>query len=142
MNIRIAQSQDAEKLTGLFNQLGYVSVSSEIATRIVTRTDTASSIMFVAEEGSTIVGMIALHINFPFHESGKWGVISAFVVSDSARSKGIGAMLLRHAEFHAKSAGCTQIELSSSEARIRAHEFYEKNGYSEKRKRFVKLYVN
>jgi len=35
--------------------------------------------------------------------------------------------------------GCSQIELSSSIARTRAHLFYEQNGYEEKRMRFVKF---
>ncbi|HCH38904.1 MAG TPA: hypothetical protein DE191_05160 [Enterobacter sp.] len=34
--------------------------------------------------------------------------------------------------------GCTQIELSGSERRVRAHNFYENNGDKEVRKRFVK----
>ncbi|ABU77178.1 hypothetical protein ESA_01924 [Cronobacter sakazakii ATCC BAA-894] len=37
-----------------------------------------------------------------------------------------------------RAQGCTQIELSSSESRVRAHHFYDAQGYREVRKRFVK----
>jgi GNAT superfamily N-acetyltransferase len=46
---------------------------------------------------------------------------------------------LSAAEQFAMQHGCSQIELSSSIARTRAHMFYERNGYEEKRMRFVKF---
>ena len=74
----------------------------------------------------------------PLHENGAWGVISALVVDELYRGAKIGERLLLEAEHFAESRGCTQIELSSSERREQAHKFYQKNGYQEVRKRFVK----
>ena len=48
------------------------------------------------------------------------------------------ALKVSEAETFARSIGCSHIELSSGEARVRAHAFYERAGFSEVRKRFVK----
>jgi GNAT superfamily N-acetyltransferase len=142
MNLRIAQAGDARELVTLFEQLGYACASSELSERIATRVDHLRSEIFVAEERAAIVGVIVLNIILPIHEAGKWGVVSALVVNESARGKGIGTALLEHAELHAKKSGCTKIELSSNESRTEAHAFYEKNGLVEMRKRFVKRHAS
>jgi GNAT superfamily N-acetyltransferase len=139
MKLRSAQVQDADELTRLFEQLGYVCTPSELKERIASRVDHIHNEIFVAEVEGAIVGAIAFSTLLPIHEPGKWGLISALVVNESIRGKGIGDALLAHTEHHAKKSGCTQIELSSSESRKKAHAFYEKNGFVEKRKRFLRL---
>lgn len=62
-------------------------------------------------------------------------------MDDAQRSGGIGAALLLAAEAFAREQGCAQLELSSNVARTRAHRFYERQGYREKRMRFVKMLV-
>ncbi|WP_256922703.1 GNAT family N-acetyltransferase, partial [Klebsiella pneumoniae] len=74
----------------------------------------------------------------PVHENRLWALISALVIEESSRGSGIGQQLLHAAERLARDKQCAHIELSSSEKRIRAHQFYENNGYKEVRKRFVK----
>lgn len=83
-------------------------------------------------------------VNFitPIHENGLWALISALVIAESSRGAGIGRKLLIASEQIALDKGCSQIELSSSERRTRAHKFYENNGYKEVRKRLVKLLVH
>ncbi|HBR2091816.1 GNAT family N-acetyltransferase [Klebsiella quasipneumoniae] len=94
--------------------------------------------MLVAEAEQQVCGVIVVNFITPVHENGLWALISALVINESARGTGIGQKLLIAAEQHALDKGCTQIELSSSEKRVRAHNFYENNGYKEVRKRFVK----
>lgn len=138
MKLRSANVEDAEKLAKLFGQLGYACSPSELTERMNARVNTHNEI-FVAEISETVVGVLVFNTLLPVHVPGKWGVVSALVVDESVRGKGIGAALLAHVELHAKRQGCTQIELSSNESRTQAHAFYERNGFAEKRKRFVRL---
>jgi GNAT superfamily N-acetyltransferase len=138
MKIRIAEQGDANDLVPLFEQLGYACSAGEIASRIAQQITPGRDTVLVAEGDGSVCGVIALHVHSPIHETGKWALISSFVVDESVRGHGVGAKLLKAAEQHALALGCTQVELSSSEARVRAHAFYEQYGYSEKRKRFVR----
>jgi len=138
MNLRTAQVKDAEDLAKLFGQLGYACSPSELIERLGNRVDGHNEI-FVAEVGEGVVGVIVFNTLLPIHEPGKWGVVSALVVNESVRGQGVGAALLAHIELHARQLGCNQMELSSNESRKEAHAFYEKNGFTEKRKRFVRM---
>lgn len=51
-------------------------------------------------------------------------------VESALRSKGIGAALMADAEARARAAGCSLIQLTSSNSRARAHRFYERLGFT------------
>jgi GNAT superfamily N-acetyltransferase len=141
VKIRSAESRDSEKLVELFQQLGYANDVSTLAERLQTRFVGVEDQVFVAEAEDKILGALVVNYIRPLHEKGIWAMISALVVDQSIRSKGVGAALLEHTERHAIEIGCTHIELSSSESRTRAHEFYVRHGFAEVRKRFVRRYV-
>jgi len=141
MKLRKAEPNDADALAVLLAQLGYTCSPGEIAARIARQSTPERDVVLVAECDARLCGVLVLHIHAPIHESGKWALISAFVVDEAVRGQGIGAALLEAAEQQALMSGCSQIELSSNETRIRAHAFYEQNGYAEKRKRFVRVYA-
>lgn len=139
MNIRAAASDDLERIVQLFDQLGYASDVAQVAKHLHELRQHRSGEAFVAEDGGVILGVAIVHTIQPLHVRGCWAVLSALVVDGERRSSGVGASLLAAAEGFALQHRCTQIELSSSVARTRAHLFYERNGYQEKRLRFVKL---
>jgi len=89
-------------------------------------------------DSSAVIGLLVMHLVEPLHEDGLWGLISALVVDETVRGSGAGALLMAQAERDALAAGCSHIELSSSESRSRAHEFYHRQGYHEVRQRLVK----
>jgi GNAT superfamily N-acetyltransferase len=60
------------------------------------------------------------------------------VVADGCRSRGIGGTLLASAEAIARDAGCERIEVTSADARTRAHDFYRRLGYVERPRRFIR----
>jgi GNAT superfamily N-acetyltransferase len=137
MILRPARAGDAAALSELFGQLGYPASVEEVRARLETRGG-ASVHSLVAELDGAVGGVINIHLLEPLHEPGRWALVSSLVVRDTLRSSGIGAALLAAAEDLAWDAGCSTIELSSSERRIRAHAFYERQGFEEVRKRFVK----
>lgn len=141
MNIRIAVAQDLEGIACLFGQLGYPAETGQVGKQLDELRQTGSGEAFVAEHDGNIVGAVTVHIMKPLHVQASWALLSAMVVDDRHRSSGVGARLLAQAEGYAMAHGCSQLELSSSAARTRAHAFYERHGYQEKRLRFVKTFA-
>ena len=138
MNIREAVTEDLERIVQLFGQLGYATIPEQVGNRLHELRQSASGQAFVAQDCGNIVGVAIVHIMKPLHVPDAWALLSALVVDDKCRSSGVGARLLSAAEGFAMQHGCLQLELSSSSARTRAHRFYERHGYQEKRLRFVK----
>lgn len=134
--IRAAESKDIPALKTLFLQLGYQTETAILAQRITEPQSMMHTL--VAEAENTVCGVVVINFILPVHENRLWALISALVIEESSRGSGIGHQLLHAAERLARDKQCAHIELSSSENRTRAHQFYETNGYKEVRKRFVK----
>jgi len=64
--------------------------------------------------------------------------VDDLVTYDSVRSRGYGEAMLDYLSNYAKMAGCERIVLTSGLVREKAHEFYEKKGFSKKSFTFVK----
>ena len=129
---------DLRQVALLFGQLGYPMSEESLGRRAIVAQDAPNSLLLVVQAADAIVGVLAMHVVAPWHDLGNWAVVSALVVDEQQRGKGVGALLLSAAERLACANGCSHIELSSSESRVRAHEFYERAGFREVRKRFVK----
>ena len=141
MNIRKAAAEDVERIVQLFEQLGYVTEVRQVEIDLQELRQSVSGEAFVVQDGADIVGVAVVHILKPLHTRDSWALLSAVVVDGEHRSSGVGAGLLAAAEGFALQHSCSQLELSSSSARTRAHTFYERNGYQEKRLRFVKTFA-
>ncbi|KOQ99412.1 GNAT family N-acetyltransferase [Pluralibacter gergoviae] len=135
--VRTAESKDIPFLQDLFLQLGYQTDAKILEQRISKANNNSLSIL-VAELDNNVCGTVVINFITPAHEDCLWALISALVIDEISRGTGLGQQLLIAAEQIALKKRCSQIELSSSEKRIRAHNFYESNGYKEVRKRFVK----
>ena len=139
--VRDAGPADAEALAALFGQLGYPACADEVRVRLAARSGPCAhnfARTLVAEHAGVVAGVIVLNLIEPVHVPGRWAMVSALVVDAALRGAGVGARLLDEAEQYARGQGCSRIELSSSEGRTGAHLFYERQGYGEVRKRFVK----
>lgn len=136
--IRPAHLDDAAALSELFGQLGYPSSEQELRARLETRCGAGHAVSLVAELDGLVAGVVTLHLLEPLHVPARWALVSSLVVRDGLRARGIGAALMAAAEGLAWDAGCSLVELSSSERRTGAHAFYAHQGFEEVRKRFVK----
>ena len=134
--IRTAELKDVSSLKKLFLQLGY-QTDTECLKQHINQVQENFNVL-VAELEKEVCGVIVVNFITPIHENSLWALISALVIDESSRGAGAGKKLLTAAERIAFDKGCSQIELSSSERRVRAHKFYESNGYKEVRKRFIK----
>jgi len=136
VSVRTAELKDIPSLIRLFLQLGYPTEADSLK-RHIGEAQSSMSILVAASE-EEVCGVVVINFITPVHENGLWALISALVIDESARGGGTGQKLLLAAGQLAADKNCSQIELSSSETRVRAHKFYESNGYREVRKRFVK----
>jgi len=138
VTIRPFASSDLPKIVPLMAELGYPANEASLAVRIAAVCANPGDGVLLAEEAGGIVGLAAVHSFEMLHRPGRLGRITAFIVSSSARRRGVGRQLLCAAEAHLRSAGCAKLEVTSGDARHDAHAFYAAQGYEEQRVHFVK----
>lgn len=83
----------------------------------------------VAIIDNKIAGFISLSIQAVLHHAGYIAEIHELVIVPELRCMNIGKSLLDEVEKIALSNNCELIELASNKNRVRAHKFYENNGY-------------
>lgn len=84
---------------------------------------------FVAIYDKMIVGFISIYIDYQLHHEDKVATIEELIINNKYRSMGIGKILVEHAVALAKKQQCEIIELTSNLKRLRAHQFYQNNGF-------------
>lgn len=131
MRIRSVCSNDAEAINELIGQPGYPQDGREAAAaRLQAWDDAAAGAAYLAETDDETLGIIAVYVCPFFEHEGAWARITALVVSDRARGRGIGSRLVEAAEAFAASHGCSRMEVTSHDGRTDAHRFYERYGYT------------
>jgi ribosomal protein S18 acetylase RimI-like enzyme len=85
------------------------------------------SSLLVAREAGQIIGMLTL-VTFPI-PTGLRAWIEDVVVDESARGRGVGAVLSREAIRLARAAGARTIDLTSRPSRESANRLYQRLGF-------------
>ena len=136
MHVREATPADAQALAALSGQLGYPADVPTILRRLA---QVERSVVLVAVNAEGAVCAVAhaeprrLLIAEPFVE------LATLVVDGEARGSGAGAMLLAAVEAWAREQGFTSVRVRSNVLRERAHRFYLREGYIEKKRQAVFL---
>jgi GNAT superfamily N-acetyltransferase len=127
--VRAARAADAERIAVLSGQLGYPATSTEVRARLqrLEGDDEHAALVAVAPDGE-LVAWLHVHL-VHLLELDTQAEISGLVVDDAWRRRGVGALLMRHAEQWAREQGCKTIRLRSNVIRERAHRFYDRLGY-------------
>jgi GNAT superfamily N-acetyltransferase len=137
--IRAAVHADAEELAGLSGQLGYPADATTILRRLDEVADHDAGVVLVAVDphdglaGFAHVEPRRLLIAEPFAE------LAALVVSETVRGQRVGSALLAAAEAWARDQGFASMRVRSNILRERAHRFYLREGYIEKKRQAVFL---
>jgi GNAT superfamily N-acetyltransferase len=128
--IRHAHPTDTAAVNDLLDQLGYPQDDpGATAARLRSWADDPTSAVFVADAEGKLLGLAAVHVEPFIQFDGSSGRIVALVVSDQARRQGVATQLMTAAESFAAGQGCIRFEVTSSNYRTEAHEFYERLGY-------------
>ncbi len=136
--IRSAKVEDTLQIAILLGQLGYPNETDAVRKRISLLSSGGADRIWVAEVQGKVVGLLGFHLTPLLHVSGSLGRITALVVEEKFRGKGIGRQLVETAERWAWERDCTRIEVTSGEQRTQAHQFYRDLGYAVESQRFIK----
>jgi len=141
VRIRPARTDDAEALSRLLGQLGYPSDAAEIPDRLIRLNSRPGTTAFVAEDRGKVVGCVTVHLFPALHTSEPNAWLTALVVEEAARGKGVGSALVKRAEDWAIEHGAQRIALTSALRRKEAHEFYKTRSYEHTGVRLTKIFT-
>lgn len=126
-------------MSTLVAQLGYPAPAEAIPQRLDNLSNSEDGIALVAEDSEgNVVGVMTARILWVIHHDAPLAWLTALVVLDSARGKGIGSLLLGRAEQWAAQKGAQKISLSSAMHRTETHNYYDNRGYERSGLRFTK----
>jgi len=89
------------------------------------------------EDGGQILALMGYRILHDYVR-GKHVYVDDLVSTESARSKGLGAELLRFAESIARQNDCKVLRLCTGVENVRGVEFYERNGWTKRAYAFTR----
>jgi GNAT superfamily N-acetyltransferase len=142
IGVREAEPADAEEIIRLFTQLGHPQPDGSAESRVAAFFAAGDRILVAVSSQSvrpgTLLGATTLHITPEIHRAGPIGRMTAVVVDEPARGRGIGALLIAAAEKYFAEHGCAMVEVTSNKKRLDAHRFYERLGYAGTSFRFAK----
>ena len=139
--IRHAQPTDTDAIRGLIAELEYDPPASleEKILRLSTHPD---EVLLVYELDTEVVAFLSLHFIPQIALAGDFARISYFAVKDNVRSHGIGRQLEAFITKLARERNCDRLEVHCHTRRTDAHRFYERQGYEESPKYFIKSLDN
>ena len=139
MFIREATLKDALAICNIScADLGYDCSCEFVSTRI-SNLDKGREKVFVAEVNGIVAGYVHAEKYQTLYFEPMINILG-LAVSAEFRRRGIGRMLLKHAERWANEEGIHKIRLNSGGSRKEAHSFYRAMGYSNEKEqiRFIK----
>ncbi|MHC4082892.1 MAG: GNAT family N-acetyltransferase [Planctomycetota bacterium] len=138
ITIRPAETGDAEAIASLLGELGYPQTPEQVRRRLEELAMYPSTRVLVATNADHVVGVGTLNFIPLLHQQEKIARVSALAVTEDHRGKGVGHELMGAFENIAREAGSPRLEVTSNLRRAGAHGFYERLGYEETSRRFVK----
>ena len=142
LEIRPATPDDAPALGRLLTQLGYPTEAAEIPDRLEKLYARPGTIALAAEVGGRVVGCVTVHLFQSLHASEPTAWLTAVIVDEDVRGKGVGSALVRRAEEWAMQHGAHRISLTSALRRKEAHEFYKARDYEHTGVRMAKIFTS
>jgi GNAT superfamily N-acetyltransferase len=138
LSVRAVEASDMDALANLITQLGYETRGSEMQMRMETLLRDKNYATFVAVSDGKVCGMIGTFTRYTYEHNSPSAAIIALVVDEKMRGRGIGEALVAAAEKDLAQKNIRRIAVNAHFKRTRAHEFYEKRGYTKNGFRLVK----
>lgn len=137
--IRSCQLNDVQFVQQAMEELAMHPFQSDLFTKTFTQNLTNKNLhYFIAEYNGVKAGFASLGIQAHLHHEGPVAEVQELLVMPDYRSTGIGKQLLDHLVTLAQQQGCCLIELASSTARIDAHRFYVREGFTDSHHKFTR----
>ena len=129
IDIRPARHGDEAAVQALLGELGYAVAAEEVRSRLDDLLGRGTDPVLLAAAGDEILGLIALHWTRMLHHRERVARITALIVRDRARGKGVGRALVEAGAERARAAGCGLLELTTALHRTDAQAFYKSLGF-------------
>jgi GNAT superfamily N-acetyltransferase len=138
LEIRRVEAADAESVASLLAQLGYPASVDEVERRLERLLASEADVQLVAVTDGEVVGLVGLQVGLALEYDEPVGKLSELVIEEGHRGRGVGRALVAAVEREARRRGCCLLYLTTAARRKDAHAFYERIGFEETGKRFVK----
>jgi GNAT superfamily N-acetyltransferase len=109
-----------------------------VAARIAQLAASDADRLVVAREDANVVGLAAVHTSLCIEYDEPEAKLSAVVVDEASRGRGVGKALVDATEAEARARGCRVLFLTTAERRADAHAFYSRTGFEHTGRRYVK----
>ena len=124
MNVRVYRREDRELVVQLWEDCGLVVASNDPRRDIDLKVAAQPDLLFVGESEGDIVATVMVGYD------GHRGWINYLATSPNHRRKGLGKMMMQHAESELAKLGCPKINLQIRDGNRSVLKFYESLGYS------------
>ena len=135
--VRNAVINDSTVLSRLLGELGFPSAPDTVSHRLRSMQAFGESVL-VAEREGKVIGLLTLHIMPVLHRPAPVGRVSALVVAQQERGKGVGRALVSAGQDLLQQRGCMMIEVTSNQRLQESNQFYRQVGFEEASLRFKK----
>lgn len=136
--IRSARADDSERLAPLLAQLGYPAEPAAVSDWLDRLLSSGADTVLIAVLDGEAAGLLCLHLLSVIHDPRDFAWITALVVSERARRRGVGRRLVERAEEVARECECTRVVVTTHLRRGDAHAFYEGLGFEFTGRRYVR----
>lgn len=113
--VRPLTTNDSACLARLLGQLGYPNTTEQVAQRFAQQQKNSMNCLLVAEIDRVAVGFLGMHLIPLCHMDGHRGRVTALIVDNAWRGRGVGTALLHEDECWAVQQGCTCVEITSGD---------------------------
>ena len=137
LQLREARPVDAPRLVELIAELEH-DVDEKSVRKNLAQLKKSGELPLLATLDKEIVGLVGRHRMFSVHRPKPVGRIPILVVTEKARGRDIGRMLVEAVEQWCRDEGCGLVEVTSNDRRAAAHAFYRHMGYERSSIRFFK----
>jgi GNAT superfamily N-acetyltransferase len=119
-------------MSGYYEQDGYTFVAEEArAAALMLIGDPTLGRLWVAFEGKTVVGYVAVALGFSFEYRGREAFVDELFIAESYRGRGLGREALELAETYCREAGVNALHLEVEGHRGTALELYRRRGFED-----------
>ena len=137
LTIRDAWAGDVAAIAELLRQLGYPADEAAVRGRLERLAASGDRVLVAAADGR-VVGLATLHVSPSIEHDDPAGKLTALVVDQDHRGRGVGRALVEAMESEARARGCAVFFLTTAERRGDAHAFYERVGLEYTGRRYAK----
>jgi GNAT superfamily N-acetyltransferase len=134
VQVRHAAADDLPRLAALLGELGYPASPEDLERRLA-RLDGEA---FVAAAHGEPLGLATLQILHVLQRDAPAARLTALVVREDARGRGVARALVDAVSAAARHAGCDHLHVTTANHRADAHAAYRALGFEDTGRRFAK----